>query len=322
MYQALLKEFTEVIKRRRVLFLIVFIVLSINYLKQYNPNVHQIIIGSAFKLYNLMIEHIVSFIFVIILFVGFVLLLKKSENEFQKYLEERYPDVEHFESECKQPIEVSICERYVGHGSDKKEVREISVRNGLEERIHEISGSLEFFNRKDRIFTVDFNINDISVYRGEQFSVQEINDSNRIWNEFIIKIDKLVTESYTKENMRLRGLLFHRTYYTILNKYNYFRIGKFRLPYEVSWLKDQWGWKVRPRVRWHFRTRNMYGRLTYKQYYGDLLRNWSRIIVTTPFILALLVTVAYLLFDFLVMTYYFSHILIAMFMDVLRETLL
>lgn len=81
---------------------------------------------------------------------------------------------------------------------------------------------------------------------------------------------------------------------------------KFKLPYEISWLKNLWLRKVSPRIKWHFRRRNLYGRnLTYKQYYGDLIKNWSRIMISLPFIITFLGCITFLVGSSLMMMYKF-----------------
>lgn len=299
----LVNEFIKFVKKRKFFFVLLMIVVVVMLAKKYLFPVYQVIIKSVESTIQIVVLYYYAAIFMFIILVISCLLLKKSDNEFKKEVEEHHPDYENYVSSSKVPIETKVYEKYEKIDGEYKKTRKLSIHNGLEEKIEYIKGSVQFYYYRERVFVIDFEVSDIGVYRGHRIFYGIVDRPNRWWNEFNIKIDIIKAGSYEKENLRLSGVHFFPTHFLILNRYNYIRIGKFRLPYEISWLKNSWFRRIRAYIRWHFRRRNRYGRLTYKQYYGDLFKNWCRIVISIPIIIGSIGGVGFFIGSFFIMMY-------------------
>lgn len=267
-------------------------------LKNNNYVIYHIIITAIEDSFNIFFSYYYVLIFVFIIFLITYLLLKKSDNEFQKDLKKHYPGFYHHVSNSNFPIETRVFEKFEHIGSEYKYTREISILNGLNEKIDYIKGAVEFYDNRERICAVDFELKNIETGRGQRLFCGVVENPERMWNEFNTKVECIKSSNCFKENLEIVGVLFIRTHFLILNKFKYIYVGNYKLlPYEISWLSDLWHHTIVPRIRWHFKTRKVFGRITYGQYYIDLFKNYSRIIISLPFILAFIAFFSFLIYS-------------------------
>ncbi|WP_397539839.1 hypothetical protein [Rummeliibacillus pycnus] len=314
----LIKILHNNIKKYRVLYTLFIIFVGVYYIKKNNNEVYQIIVSTVLLNIGLINNNKNVIIFIVILVPITYLLLKKSDSEFKKLLEKHYPEFDSWDSKDTFPIKTRVIEDY--RKSDN--TREIVIFNELRDKIERLKGKIEFFQDRKRIFQVPFDVSDIEVYRGERICKDKINESETNWNEFNIIIEYLKAGEYEKHNFKLFGIRFYKTHYLILNKFNYIRLwGKRLLPYEISWLKEQWYRYVLPRIKWHFRLRNTFSifkPLPLKVVLKDIFRNLLRIILTLPLVLYILWFMTHILMETILFTYYLCKIWITFAIDVIK----
>lgn len=186
----------------------------------------------------------------IILAVAIYLLLRKSDSEFRKELQERHPEHKFYSSKESRYIQTTVAEDRQRLEGKRMKRRKICINNKLETAIKYIKGKVIFFEHNVKIFDVPFEETNISIYKGVCISDELVNPEGNKWDwdEFQIQLDKLEYSDNIVENKMLYGLKFYRNSAWILNRYNYRIFGIIRVRYELSWLKNQWNWVVRPRL--------------------------------------------------------------------------
>lgn len=183
----------------------------------------------------------------IIMFLTFYILLRKSDKEFNKLFDEHYPAVDKpYISKGKLPVTTQII-KY----NDENHMK-ITFKNPTNKSIRNIKGKVVFFNNNKEVLSVPVNEDIIYPLKEKIVAVQYFTDNADVfyWNEFDIYIDEIEVDSEKQRNINIEGDHFVWTHYLILNYFNYFRLGKFRIPYEITWFKRDW---YPTTIRWYTR---------------------------------------------------------------------
>lgn len=182
------------------------------------------------------------------------ILLKISDNKFKKQEKEHYPEFESFKSKEETPIKTKVSK------DNRKDKQEVTIYNSGREKIDYIKGRVLFYDNNVEIEGAEFEEYNIEPLKGKKVFSKRYNSDDSFekmhWNEFNTYIDEVKIHGEIERDIKLHGNHFIRTYFLLLNKYKYFRLGKFRvLPYEISWLKENvWLWTIKP---WFFNGHNI-----------------------------------------------------------------
>lgn len=174
-----------------------------------------------------------------------IIVLRISESKFKEEIEEYYRP-KRYESREKKPIITTVFDSDILDNGKWKILREISIRNTTEYEIKNISGKVIFYDNDYKADEVCFKEDIIPPRRGIKFEKLIEKKKQRYWNEFHTEISFMEHAGRVK-NVKLFGTCFFRTYFLILNRYNYIQFfGKRLLPYEITWLR------MKSREIWHW----------------------------------------------------------------------
>lgn len=197
-------------------------------------------IKSALKTSTLILkENKWGLILLFFLLGSLVALLKISDFKFNKEREEYYRS-KPFESKEKKPITTIVFDEDVLDNGKWRVLREISIRNTTDNDIKYIAGKVIFYDHNDKVDEVYFNEEVIPPRRGIKIDKLVQQKSQKSWNEFHTEIKYMEICGKIVEKTRIFGTRFSRTYFFLLNRYNYIEIyGKPILPYEITWLREK-----------------------------------------------------------------------------------
>jgi hypothetical protein len=233
--------------------------------------------------FSLIKSNSVSFLGLALVFLTIYILLKISDNDFNKLLKQHYPITESYKSRSKVPIEVRIFKDNI------KMEQIISILNNKYEKIKNITGKAFFYCGNKRVNVINFKEDDI--YPTKEVIINKscyIDDSDRFnWDEFSVFIDKITYETSVLKEVEVIGDRIIRTYFLILNKFNYWRICNFVIPFEVSWLNEEWTMLVLPWIKNYPNLPRAFGKADRKY---KIIRFFKRIIwLVVLFVLAMLI---------------------------------
>jgi len=117
-------------------------------------------------------------------------------------------------------------------------LREISIYNATEHEIKRISGKVVFYDHKYKVDEVYFIEDVIPPQKG--IRIDKLMGERKLtnWNEFHTEIVTMEHCGGEVKNIKLYGIYIVRTYFLILNRFNYIRVfGRRVLPYEITWLR-------------------------------------------------------------------------------------
>ncbi|WPS87818.1 hypothetical protein SMD22_25795 [Brevibacillus halotolerans] len=197
-------------------------------------------IKSALKTSNLiLVDNKWGLFFLFILLGSLVAILKISDIKFNKEREEYYR-AKPFESKEKKPILTRVFDDEVLDNGKWKISREITIRNTTDYEIKCIRGQVIFYDHNDKVDEVYFNEEVILPRRGIRIEKLVEQKRQRNWNEFHTEVKYMEYHGKPMEDVRIFGTRFIKTYYFLLNRYNYIEIfGKPVLPYEITWLSER-----------------------------------------------------------------------------------
>ncbi len=183
-----------------------------------------------------------------------IILLRISESKFKEE-SEAYYQPKRYESVIKKPITTTVFDSNILVNGKWKVLREISLWNATEYEIKTISGKVVFYDNDYEADKVYFNEDKIPPRRGVKFEKLVEQKKQKYWNEFHTEISFMKHDGREVENVNLFGTHFIRTYFFILNRYNYIRVfGKRLLPYEITWLRKRsrkiWYWLMSMPSSW------------------------------------------------------------------------
>jgi len=183
-----------------------------------------------------------------------IILLKISESKFKEE-SEAYYQPKRYESVVKEPITTTVFDKNILVNGKWKVLREISLWNATEYEIKAISGKVIFYDNDYEADKVYFNEDIIPSRRGVKIEKLVDQKKQKYWNEFHTEISFMKHAGREVENVNLFGTHFVRTYFFILNRYNYIRVfGKRLLPYEITWLRRRsreiWYWLMSMPFSW------------------------------------------------------------------------
>lgn len=231
------KDIFEKIKRNIMLYTISLLVILNLWIYKKSPELKFLISDMLDKFYNMINEQKWILIIAVTIFGMLYILMRKSEQEFQKMLSQQYDRIEEFKSNTTYPIMVTVSDGYVKQKQSITHERTITLFNSLVDNVELLKGNVEFYKSNVRVSIVDFNIENLDANRGHRMPPIIISRTDSNWDTFYIWIELLKTKNVMIEKERLFGIHFIRTHYLVMNYFNYIRFGKIKIPYEVTWLK-------------------------------------------------------------------------------------
>lgn len=177
-----------------------------------------------------------------LMILAFYILLRISDKEFNKKLEKHYPAVdEPYISDGKRPVTTKILkynhEKYIT----------ITFINPSNKSLRNIRGKVVFFKNNREVLSVPVSEDIIYPMKEKIVAVQYFHEKTDAfyWDEFDTYIDEIDIDGEKHLSINIDGIYIIRSYSLILNYFNYFRLWKFRIPYEITWLKREWYRSVR-----------------------------------------------------------------------------
>ncbi|WII39943.1 hypothetical protein [Paenibacillus thiaminolyticus] len=129
--------------------------------------------------------------------------------------------------------------------------RKITLLNPSKSDAKKIKGKITLFNNKINVGEIPFEKDIIYSKKGLLIDFWiELTDPSIHWNEFHTLIESIYIGNDYIENKIVYGVTLYRTYSFVFSRFNYIKIfGKKILPYEITWLKEQWAWEIWPRFK-------------------------------------------------------------------------
>jgi len=238
---------------------------------------------TAFSNYQYVKDLLVSNLMELISFLVFILLtyilLKVSDNKFKELEKEHYPKSERHPSREKVPIETIIYK-------DNLIIQQkIDIKNHTNRFIKKVNGKVIFYNNDIKVYEKRFCEVDIFPNKGAT-----IDDNNFMsnwnayyWDSYLTYIEKIETDKDIVENIDLFGVKIFKTFFLILNKYKYMKFWKLRIPFEVSFLIEEWYFTVLP---WLIRSPSF--PINSNQPFKSFVIRLSKVIIRLVLIIALI----------------------------------
>lgn len=253
----ILKEVFEKIKKNKLIYTLTLIVGINLWIYKKSPEMKLLISDMINNFYSMIYEQKWILMIMFTIFGVIYILMRKSEQEFQKLLSQHYDRISEFKSKTTYPIMVTVSDEYVNQKRSITHERTITIFNSLVDNIELLKGNVEFYKNNVRVSTIDFNIENLDANRGHRVPSQTINRMDNNWDTFYIWIDLLRSKNNVIEKERFFGIHIVKTHYLVLNYFNYIRFGKVRIPYEVTWLKRNVIWKAKSFIRYHVSPRRI-----------------------------------------------------------------
>jgi hypothetical protein len=273
------KDFWVWCKKYKAVYFILGTLMGIYFLSRANHEIYMIIVTQLKAILNIILSDIVFFIFGILVIILMMILLRKSDQEFQRELDEGYPESKFYKSEIEYPIKIYVSEGTEYINGSKLKIRELKFKNMLNSNIEIINGKAEFYNYNERVKIIDFNAKNIRSKKLEIIYKSSLADDNWNWDELYIIIDNIESKEYSNSNFEIRAVSFIRTHFLVLNGYNYIRLGKHRLPYEITWIRDKVRFTIIPLIQCQFKVRVRMGSVFSKnEILTDYIKSYLRII--------------------------------------------
>lgn len=212
---------------------------------------------------NTLLESAGSFSFLIILFICVKALLKKSDRESTKNVNEHLYKPNNYETDG-NIVNASYTKVYKQNGSNNiVGTIEIKINNISEDVIDLCKGQVYFYQEKTRVKKLDFEIVNLNAGNSEQIFYSVINDdTNNLlhWDFFELNILELKNSQNFITNKTLKSKTYYKTYYFILNieKFVDYKIFGLRLKYNMAWIKLKLQTEVIPRVTFLYKRKNIY----------------------------------------------------------------
>ncbi|OAS23684.1 hypothetical protein [Paenibacillus oryzisoli] len=226
-------------KKSFILFLVVLLIVLVYLIAP--ADITSALSSSSFILF----EHKWGLILFFIFLAFVVTVLRISDSKFTEEREEHYRPKQIVSRE-KQPITTTVYDSDILDNRKWKVLREISIRNSTEYEIKGISGKVTFYDNDYKVDEVYFKEDIIPPRKGIRIEklIEQKKQGN--WDEFHTEIIIMEHDGKVAKNVKVFGIHLIRTYFFILNRYNYIRIfGKRILPYEITWLR------MKSRDMWH-----------------------------------------------------------------------
>lgn len=183
---------------------------------------------------------------IVILTLGYIL-LRKSNSVFFEELKRSHPKYKSYQAKKDILIQTTVGEERKNVNSKRMIRRQIIIENKLDTEIRYLKGKISFFENRIKICDdIPFEEEHIAPYGGVNIFDSMIDSDDSSWNGFHIYIEKIEYSDKIEVNLKLNGLRFSRNYSWVLNRYNYRLFGIIRVKFELSWLKEQWAWKIKP----------------------------------------------------------------------------
>lgn len=204
-----------------------------------------------FKSMAIVLNHIVSSIFVIILIVFKIYIFKLSDEKSQEKID-AYNNSLIEESKNNGYFSVKLIERYEKLNKDYGNTLQIIINNNSDERIEYLKGYISLYKNFIKISQVNFEINHIDRNYGEKVYYDFIDHNKLFWDGFDIYVSKIKIRDKVEEGLFYKGTRFTRTHYLILNlnRFYDYKICGIRTKYNLIWLKENFRRNVLYRIRY------------------------------------------------------------------------
>lgn len=296
------KDFWRWCKKYKIVYFTLGTIMGIYILDNVNEEIYKMLILGFKVILEMILSNVGFFIYGVIVIVSIVILLRKSDKEFQKELDEAYPDFDFHKSENEYPIKVYVSESMEYVDGYKLKIIKLKIKNMLSSDIESISGKAEFYNYDERVKVIDFDASDVRIRKIETIYKSSIAVDNWSWDELYINIDNIKSKEYCKTNLKIGAISFRRTHFTLLNRYNYISLGRHRLPYEITWLRDKMKFYIMPWIKWQYkipvRRESVYSK---KEVIIDYIRSYMRIICVSIISAALFIVFGFLTCRFILL---------------------
>lgn len=308
----LLKVILENIKNKKITWIIILLAI-IAYLRKHKYKQYAYFTDALKSTFNEIFNNIVVFIIVVMFASIIFLLLKYSDKLSKENYKERKLIRRVYESHKKEPFQVKIIENYdplLLFG--KKPYRTVIIYNNSNNELEYASGQVDFYNLRERVFSVPFKIRHLKENYSDCIINREIGLTNQSWDEFDLFISKAKFGDTQIINRRFYGTML----FTILPNITHKNIFEKLIPYDLTWFKREILHKIRSAIKWWFRIQNVYEREPTLKTTKNIAGNITRIIVTIPVIVAMFLIIINLIKRFFIMSYNIVTVWSGFFMNI------
>ncbi|WP_336823646.1 hypothetical protein [Sporosarcina sp. USHLN248] len=202
------------------------------YINQYSPLLFDKLIVMFIDSITIIIDNIIVFTFLLVIISLLFILIKYSD---QKHDELKYRDLglKIYRSGTEKPFKVEIYENI--RMSKKDTWREVFFINNSGKHLDHVEGQIDFYDKKNRVFSIPFTIYLLKHGYGHKIVKQEFNPYIERWEEYDFYIK---SSSYGEDfvsNRRFSGEKYIRIPDQIELKKWYHSLGK----YNLKWIYEQ-----------------------------------------------------------------------------------
>lgn len=256
-------------------------------------------------------------VFVILILLIVLSIMKLSDTKCQESYRERELRFEIFKSKDQKPFKVTVLEN-TRLLFNEKPYREIKIFNNSGEYLNKASGQIDFYRSKVRAFSIEFEIAELKDGYGHYITKMEINKLRYEWDEFDLLVKYANFENTELSKSRFHGIRFSILPPDLKKITNRKWLEKF-IPYNLDWLKDIINWRVIPYIKSYFRTQTIYEKKPSSVTTRNIIINYTRIILTAPFIIGAIGFSLYVIGRCILLWYRIFHIWGVYFVDLIRK---
>lgn len=257
-----MKDILELLKNlnKKIYISFLFIVILLNFGIWKTLGLHKDLIIKSSKL---LLHSAWSIIFLFILLICIISLLKKSDRESKKKIDE------YLYKPCNYQTEGDIVNANYTKVYREKSSNEIAgsititINNISKDKVDYLKGLVYFYKDKTRVKKLDFEIFDLNAGFSEQIFKGVIKGDTRDllnWDFFELFILELKDSQRILTNKTLKSNTYYNTHYFILNidKFYDYRILGFKLKYNLAWIKQKLRTEIIPRVKFLYQRKTYY----------------------------------------------------------------
>lgn len=263
-------------------FIIIIISSLIISLQKFLPQQYEKFKECIILTYNIIYDDFLIFIIGIFIIYTIVILMKYSEKKSDEDFIERHYGKYEYESRSKYPFQMHIIEE---KNYKYKSNRKIIFYNNSSRQLVSAKGQVNFYSNKAKVFYVTFEVEWVKNGYGvvvHDKNIDEIDD----WLEFDFFIFDAEYSDKRIHNVRMEGNSYRQLLPSLKRYTQKSWIEKY-IPYDLYWFKYDLYYHIRNRVLWHFRLRNVYERVPTRKTYIDRCKNLTRIIISIPIIIVI-----------------------------------
>ncbi|AVQ39093.1 hypothetical protein C7M56_10490 [Clostridium botulinum] len=209
----------------------------------------------AYSIFIILMNHIISMIFIVTILVGINLILKHSDKKSMEDINNYYEKELVIKSSKNRNPAIELKENREKLNNKYGKSLEVIIKNTIDSTIDYIRGTVFLYdNEKKRIKSIVFEIKNLRKSYSVRIFYDLLDIKERNWSEFDGFIEEYKIGDEIQQNFFIEGRKVLRPHFIILNysKFYDYKILGIRTKYNLVWLKNKIRHELVPAVRFFY----------------------------------------------------------------------